>query len=821
MGIVYMSPDPFFDSFEEELDLRKWSFDKHRTAGLSLVFHNGRVYLGGMTPGTPGAKVDRWRINLRGAWLIKIGSTFISTISDTQAAFKALYESNSPSVTLLFSHPELRRDISNKGLPIVSSAPFSQQTHDQLNRRWDFTSVAAYLRKAPSYSIVDSGDVQNYITRVMKLTRGKLLRQDDWSEWQTSEYLQLDQYDAQAMFGSPVAVESNEAVFNLVWSYGIKAVDARKKARCTCDGSPRSGQVRILDETYANCVDQTSARLFYGIAAAENLIVYGADVSNAFAEAPPPKQGFYIRPDRAFQEWWTIHKNRPPIPHGHMIPILSAMQGHPESPRLWEKHADAILRELGLTPTIHEPCLYSGVINGKRIIFMRQVDDFAIAAPDAHTADVLLDMLDDKLSIPIKRQGHLDMYNGVDILQTRHYIRLSCTSFIDKISEKYLSTWMKHMYALSTRPTPFPTDSTWWSDFNKAIGDPDEKHQASLSKEMQLNYRAGVGELIWAMTTCRPDLAFASVKLSQSNSCPHKIHYHGLKQALKYLYSSKEDGLYFWRTAPRMDLPDGPLPPIHSNKQDLLLDNRPEHDASVLLAYADSDWATCVKTRRSFGGSCLRIAGGTVAYKTQFQPTIAGSSTEAEYMSAYFTGKMILFVRSVLWDLGIPQEAATLLYEDNDACTAMANAQKPTPRTRHMDIKYFSLSDWVERDLMLLERIDTSINLADHFTKSLQPALFHRHADFILGHIPPAYSPVYQSIIGSYAGNDDYLDKFVPSSFTTPLTAAAARVHAPLRSDYADSPWISIIGHGLYNPLVSLSSCLVHSGLWGGVTVDT
>ena len=43
-------------------------------------------------------------------------------------------------------------------------------------------------------------------------------------------------------------------------------------------------------------------------------------------------------------------------------------------------------------------------------------------------------------------------------------------------------------------------------------------------------------------------------------------------------------------------------------------------------------------------------------------------------MAAYDTGKMILFVRSVLWDLDIPQEAATVLYEDNDACTAMGNA---------------------------------------------------------------------------------------------------------------------------------------------------
>jgi hypothetical protein len=250
-----MSPDPFFDAFKEDLDLQKWSFDKHRTAGLSLVVHNGRVYLGGMTPGTPGAKVDWWRVNLRGAWLIKVGSTQISTIFDAQSAFWSLYETGAPSVMLLFSHPELRRDISNKGLPIVSLAPFLQQMHDQLNRRWDFSTVAKYLRKAPPYKIIDSGDVLNYVTRVMRLTRGKLLWQDDWCDWQASEFLQLDQYDAQSMFGLPVAVESNEAVFNLVWPYGIKAVDGRKKARCTCNGSTRSGQVHVLDKTYANCVD--------------------------------------------------------------------------------------------------------------------------------------------------------------------------------------------------------------------------------------------------------------------------------------------------------------------------------------------------------------------------------------------------------------------------------------------------------------------------------------------------------------------------------------------------------------------------------------
>jgi hypothetical protein len=64
---------------------------------------------------------------------------------------------------------------------------------------------------------------------------------------------------------------------------------------------------------------------------------------------------------------------------------------------------------------------------------------------------------------------------------------------------------------------------------------------------------------------------------------------------------------------------------------------------------------------------------------------------------------MSRFVRSILWDLDIPQEAATIAFEDNDGCTAMANAPKRTTRTRHINIKYFALCDWVECDLIHLE----------------------------------------------------------------------------------------------------------------------
>jgi hypothetical protein len=430
----------------------------------------------------------------------------------------------------------------------------------------------------------------------MCLTCGKLLQQDDWLEWQNAEYLQLDQYDSQGMFGTPISMSKDDAIFHLVWTYAIKALNNWKKARCVYNGSTCSGMVHILDETYANCIDQTSSRLFYAVSTAENMLIFGADVSNAFAKAPPPKQGFFIHPDKAFHKWWVLRKKRPPISNEHIVPILSAMQGHQESPRLWEKHADSILREIGLTPTVHKPCLYSGTINGQYVLFMQQVDDFAIAALDAKPANILLEMIDNKLTIPLKRQGYFDLYNSIDVHQTRHYIKISVRSFIDKVFEKHLATWMKSAYPSPARSTPLSFNPIFQKKFNSSTGNPDKNVQLKLAKDTQFGYRSGVSELIWAMMSCRPDLAYSSVKLSQSNSCPHKIHYHGLKHALKFLYHSKDDGLYFWRTQPHMELPEGPLPSITSKQQDLLLDGCPQFNATTVHAYPDSDWATCVKT---------------------------------------------------------------------------------------------------------------------------------------------------------------------------------------------------------------------------------
>ncbi len=69
-------------------------------------------------------------------------------------------------------------------------------------------------------------------------------------------------------------------------------------------------------------------------------------------------------------------------------------------------------------------------------------------------------------------------------------------------------------------------------------GDPDEKAQQALAKKMGFSYQSSIGQLVYAMVCCRPDISFATVKLSQHNTCPAKVHYNGVQHALKYLYQT-------------------------------------------------------------------------------------------------------------------------------------------------------------------------------------------------------------------------------------------------------------------------------------------
>ncbi len=721
---------------------------------LTLCDTRGQVKVNHCTKGTAAAKLRNWRSELRNSYIIEVNGTAVRTPEDVAKEIKAAKEKQLKEVHILFATQDSK--------PIHSELGIPQIYHDQLNviakHLWhirhctptarDYHEIE--LRRAvltnndvkllPRHVVAKLKLIVNKVApvkRPKKLTRRYLIEQPDWNDWRLSEHKQLQQYDDQKTFGPPQPYPKGANLLNLLWTYMIKD-DGRKKARCVCNGSPSMGTV-TLGETYAASLDQSGSRIFWAVAALKNMIVIGADASNAFAEAPAPKAPLFVTIDKPFREWW-ISKGRNPIPEGYVLRVKGALQGHPESPRLWAILIDRIIRKLNLLPCHHEPCLYYTKDynnTGKSIYFLRQVDDFAVACEDKETAQHVIKAINDKMTISVKDLGLIDRFNGVDITQRREYIKLHNTTYINKLIAHH--PWLDNITPPPNFPIPMSPDNCFRHDLETAVS-ATESERKKLEKQYGFKYRQGIGEILYAMVTCRPDIAFAIVKLSQYAVAPAAVHFEAVKQLYIYLKATKDDGIYYWREKWRNDLPPGELPSTKRDDNYTMEPTRHTQPGHILTSAVDSDYATDTSHRKSVSGMVHMLAGGTVLYKTKYQDVIAQSTSEAEFIAAAEAGKQILYLRSILSELGLPQSHATVLLEDNQGALLMANAQKPTKRTRHMDIKHFALQDWVDRDLLLLKRIATESNYSDAMTKPLARTLFYRHMDFIQGKIIPDYA---------------------------------------------------------------------------------
>jgi len=751
---IYFCTDPFDATVEIDVPIK----GDHPTLGILTNYCDARqrLQVQDMAISTPGSRLKKWRTVIRKSYILKFNDIAIHSQHDLEHAI---------------SQTRLRKMLKAK-LVIATDRSYGVhpmegvlQIHfDQLNViakhlediRKEHDAARMNNLPEPSGAMIRSNEGNHTpdpppkpppapnpnMEHAQAFTKKQLLKRHDWLEWQEGIYKQLNQYWNQGMFSNPMPLPMNANALQMLWRYNLKACGT-KKCRMVCNGSPRQKGTVTLGHTYANALDAASERLFWAIVACENLIAIGADVSNAFAEAPAPKAPLYLYIDDAFRDWWTTHLGNDPIPADcNVVRVHNAIQGHPESPRLWEKHIDKILRDLGLQPTTHEPCLYSGIFNDSKLYFLRQVDDFAVASTHKQTAMALISAINDRMRIEVKHLGLIERFNGMDVHQTRYYVKITCEKYLQKMIKGH-DDLLKHVPA---HPVPLPADSAYLKNLETAAVPQTIPEKLRLKESMGFNYRQVIGEIIFPMMKCRPEIAPHAIKLSQYMENPAEVHYQALRDILSFLANTIDDGIYYWRTKPRMDLPVEPMPALHPDNYLVQDKTMPGGD---LYGYVDSDWGSDTTHRKSITGIAIVYAGGVIGYKCKYQDVIAHSSTEAEFTAACDAGKMILFFRSLLADLGIEQEKATILYEDNNGALLMANAQQPTRRTRHMDIKKFALLDWVEQDILILKSISTAENAADGLTKPLARQLFHRHSDTLMGKRVPGY--VLRSISGTGA----------------------------------------------------------------------
>jgi len=264
--------------------------------------------------------------------------------------------------------------------------------------------------------------------------------------------------------------------------------------------------------------------------------------------------------------------------------VKYALRGHRKEPRLWEKHIKGILTQhLGYTPKNHEPCLYEATINDAWTLLLRQVDDFPFVVPDMTLGQHIVKTIDKYMHIQIKYLDTLELFNSMDISPVRYYIKISFNTYLTQILHCHNWTVDTHKMDAIT----YPADN-YTKLLDLATPPETEKEQHALSKLYNIHYRQVIGEIIWPMIKCRPDISFHITKLCQFMANPAKAHYQAIHELGHFLANMPDHGIYYWRDTPRLNLPEGPLRTVHMDTYNFKEDPT-DCLQQLLTAYADSD----------------------------------------------------------------------------------------------------------------------------------------------------------------------------------------------------------------------------------------
>jgi hypothetical protein len=168
--------------------------------------------------------------------------------------------------------------------------------------------------------------------------------------------------------------------------------------------------------------------------------------------------------------------------------------------------------------------------------------------------------------------------------------------------------------------------------------------------------------------------------------------------------------------------------------QDRELPDFPSYPLDQLLAFLDAAHATDLKSRRSVTGLIVVLCGAAITWKSRLQATVATSSTEAEFLAAVLTAKIVKYLRSVLHELGYLRLGPSPLYVDNQATVDIVNEKKPTPRSRHIEVQHFAIQEWRAKEEIIMRHLPGVINPSDDLTKALGWIMHARHSRRSMGH---------------------------------------------------------------------------------------
>ncbi|KAK2372230.1 putative mitochondrial protein [Trifolium repens] len=489
------------------------------------------------------------------------------------------------------------------------------------------------------------------------------LTDEAWIEAMQEELNQFERSEVWDLVPRPEDVN----VIGTKWVYKNKSDEngtvTRNKARLVAQGYT---QIEGLDfdETFAPVARLESIRLLLGVACILKFKLYQMDVKSAFLNGYLQEE-VYVEQPKGFVD--------PEYPN-YVYKLKKALYGLKQAPRAWYERLTQFLEEQGYRKGGSDKTLFVKQEKGKFIIAQIYVDDIVFGGMSNAMVQHFVQQMQSEFEMSLV--GELTYFLGLQIKQMDDTIFISQSKYARNIIKKFGMDNATH------KRTPAPTHLKLTKD------------EKGISVDQSL-YRSMIGSLLY-LTASRPDITYAVGVCARYQADPKVSHLTQVKRILKYVNGTSDYGIMYSHC-----------------------------ENSTLYGYCDADWAGSADDRKSTSGGCFFLGTNLISWFSKKQNCVALSTAEAEYVAAGSSCSQLVWMKQMLKEYDVEQDALTL-YCDNMSAINISKNPVQHSKTKHIDIRHHYIRDLVESKIVVLEHVGTKEQIADIFTKALDAVQFEK-----------------------------------------------------------------------------------------------
>jgi hypothetical protein len=413
------------------------------------------------------------------------------------------------------------------------------------------------------------------------------------------------------------------------------------------------------------------------------------DIKSFFLTAPLDRYEYMKMPIDVFPEHTITQYNlREKVKNGFIfLECRRCIYGLPQSGALANRLLRERLAPAGYYEVPHTPGLWKHV--SRPVQFSLIVDDFGVKYVGEEHAQHLLKHL--KQSYTVSEDWTGSLYAGIELEwnYTNRTLRISMPQYIPKLLLRY-----EHVAPPSPQHSPHEAPPRQYGKAAQTPVPPDDSEL--LPPDRRRRVQAVIGSvLFYARAVDNTVLvALSSMAMSQAKATEETEKH--VQRLLDYLATNPNASVLYKASDMVLN--------IHSDASYLNEPNGRSRVAGFYFLGSASD-----STKPIFLNGAIHVACSVIKF------TVA-SAAEAELGALFLNCREGKIIRLALEELGHPQPA-TPVHCDNATAVGIANDTIKKQRSRAMEMRFFWVTDQVQRKLFDILWYPGKENLADYFTK--------------------------------------------------------------------------------------------------------